>query len=490
METSKQTINIPLCFRILLLLLLSHIAASSTIVTSLPGFNGTLPFSLETGYVGVGDMDDVQLFYYFVESQRNPAQDPLMLWLTGGPGCSCLSAFFYESGLQRWLTNVAFKRIYMDSDAPVGTGFSYSESQEGYYVDDYKSAKQIYEFLRKWLKSHPEFLENNLYIGGDSYSGIIVPMVVQEIIDGNELGRQPYMNLKVNEPNLELEFSFNLANFKLNIVLCSTFGIGNVPSYGYILGNPVTDSYVDDNSRIPFAYRLTLISEDLYRAAKASCNGDYVNIDNEDCKLNMEAIDELILDINLVQVLEPYCEDTPPRPHEGKWRQRSLKEHPKDPLRLQPIGPAYFCRYLYVLSEIWANNETVQEALNVRSGTVGVWQRCNGSLAYTKDVTSTIAYHQNLTAASLRALIYSGDHDMSVPHIGTQQWINTLNLTLSNVWRAWFVDAQVAGYVRRFTKDNYALTYATVKGAGNLAPEYKQKECYTMIDRWFAYYPL
>ncbi|XP_028084255.1 serine carboxypeptidase-like 18 isoform X3 [Camellia sinensis] len=416
-------------------------------------------------------MDDVQLFYYFVESQRNPAQDPLMLWLTGGPGCSCLTAFFYESGpvyfefegykgglptlrLNEYTWTQRANILYVD--APVGTGFSYSESQEGYYVDDYKSAKQIYEFLRKWLKSHPEFLENNLYIGGDSYSGIIVPMVVQEIIDGNELGRQPNMNLK-----------------------------------GYILGNPVTDSYVDVNSRIPFAHRLTLISEDLYWAAKASCNGDYVNIDNEDCELNMEAIDELILDIKFAHVLEPYCGYASPRPHEGKWRQRSLKEHPKDPLRLQPIGPAYFCQdYLYVLSEIWANNETVQEALNVRSGTVGVWQRCNGSLAYTKDVTSTIAYHQNLTAASLRALIYSGDHDMSVPYIGTQQWINTLNLTLSNVWRAWFVDAQVAGYVRRFTKDNYALTYATVKGAGNLAPEYKQKECYTMIDRWFAYYPL
>ncbi|KAI8017805.1 hypothetical protein LOK49_LG04G00057 [Camellia lanceoleosa] len=29
-----------------------------------------------------------------------------------------------------------------------------------------------------------------------------------------------------------------------------------------------------------------------FEASKASCNGDYVNIDNEDCESNMEAIDE------------------------------------------------------------------------------------------------------------------------------------------------------------------------------------------------------
>ena len=37
---------------------------------------------------------------------------------------------------------------------------------------------------------------------------------------------------------------------------------------GYLLGNPVTDSYIDDNSRIPFVHRVNLISDELYKVIK------------------------------------------------------------------------------------------------------------------------------------------------------------------------------------------------------------------------------
>jgi hypothetical protein len=30
------------------------------------------------------EAEDVQLFYYFIKSQRNSKDDPLLLWLTGG----------------------------------------------------------------------------------------------------------------------------------------------------------------------------------------------------------------------------------------------------------------------------------------------------------------------------------------------------------------------------------------------------------------------
>lgn len=49
-------------------------------------------------YVEVGEKEDVVLFYYFVESERNPADDPLLIWIAGGPGCSTLRSFFFQIG--------------------------------------------------------------------------------------------------------------------------------------------------------------------------------------------------------------------------------------------------------------------------------------------------------------------------------------------------------------------------------------------------------
>ncbi|KAF9626075.1 hypothetical protein IFM89_030743 [Coptis chinensis] len=336
-------------FHVLVLAWSGAAVSSGFTVRSLPGFKGPLPFHLETGYVGVGEGGDVQLFYYFIHSERNPKEDPLVLWLVGGPRCTALHGITYEIGplyFKAADSNGSLPNLVLNPDswtqvanvifldAPVGTGFSYWRTAERFLISDTISARHTNQFLQNWLTDHPQFLSNPLYIGGDSYSGIVIPVIVEELINGIEAGKEPQFNFK-----------------------------------GYFLGNPLTSPYLENDAQIPFAHRMGLISEELYEM------------------------------------------------------------------------------YGYMLSEEWANDERVRKALHIREGTIEEWVRCDRDSPYEFDirVRTTIEYHRNISSRGYRSLIYSGDHDMIVPHISTESWIRSLNLSIADDWHPWFVNREIAG---------------------------------------------
>ncbi|PIA29427.1 hypothetical protein AQUCO_06000059v1 [Aquilegia coerulea] len=454
---------------LLLFLRFSGVAVSQSIIQSLPGFVGALPFELETGYVSVDDSNDVQLFYYFVKSENNPTEDPLIVWFTGGPGCSVLTALMFENGplyFKHAKYNGSLPTLMLNPnswtkisnilyvDAPVGTGFSYSRSLEGSFTSDTKSAKQSYIFIRKWLMHHPEFFSNPLYICGDSYAGMVVPIIVQDISDGIEIGHKPSINLK-----------------------------------GYLLGNPATDRHAELNSQIHFFHHMGILSDELLESAKKHCKGEYVKVDpsNVQCIKDLQAVSQCTAKLNPSHILEPSCGQVWTPKCKKIIRDRNLLEKNlcSNLISLPPI-PLLKCRnYGHMLSYYWANNDGVRKALNVRKGTVQEWTRCNlDGINYLKNVKTSTGYHLSISKRHYRSLIYSGDHDANVPFFNTQTWIRSLNYSIIDEWRPWFVDGQIGG--------TYAnqMTFATVKGGGHTAPEYRPNECFNMFKRWLSYEPL
>ncbi|XP_048336279.2 serine carboxypeptidase-like 13 [Ziziphus jujuba] len=450
---------------LLVLLLFGSTALCGSIIKTLPGFPGILPFKLETGYIKV---ESSEFFYYFVESQRNPSKDPLILHQLGGPGCSGLNGFFsqigplvfnsstYEATLPSLqLASYSWTEIssVIFIDAPIGTGFSYSTNPEDYFLSsDTNTGWIVNKFMRKWLEDHLEFKENPFFVGGDSYGGLLAPIYVREILEGNKMGQEPFINLK-----------------------------------GYYVGSAHTDTDIEENSKIPYVYRMGLISDDLYERAKESCGGNYVNVDatNTNCLNDLAKIDQCTKHINEHHILRTYCEQFAVQSKKDNQIQARRSTEEMIWCEENIRGLAF---------ENWANNKRVQDALQVRKGTSKKWHRCNiedvSEGTYIYDVKSGIGYNKNLTNSSIEVLVYLGDHELVIPHISAEQWIKSLNLTVHNDWRPWYTADQVAGYTMTYKNFNYRLTYATVKGAGHSPTEYKRKECFGMIQRWMNNSPL
>ena len=49
------------------------------------------------GFIELDNEGDY-LFYWLFPSQESPSNNPFVVWLTGGPGCSSELAIFYENG--------------------------------------------------------------------------------------------------------------------------------------------------------------------------------------------------------------------------------------------------------------------------------------------------------------------------------------------------------------------------------------------------------
>jgi len=136
------------------------------------------------------------------------------------------------------------------------------------------------------------------------------------------------------------------------------------------------------------------------------------------------------------------------------------------------IGPEF--------GQMWLDNQQVQQALHVTAAGVSSWEVCGG-VDYSKTVTSLLGLYPSLIKA-YKVLVYSGDVDACVPYNGSEEWTRNLGFPVSDAWRPWLVDEQVAGYVTVYNANSF--TFLTVKGAGHMVPQYQPEAALAMIGRW------
>ncbi|KAL8171849.1 hypothetical protein V2J09_023653, partial [Rumex salicifolius] len=463
------------------------------LITKIPGFSGTFPSKHYSGYITINGAKTVKakhLYYYFVESERKPSIDPLVLWLNGGPGCSSFDGFVYEHGpfnfkpgkkngslpllqLNPYSWSKVSNIIYLDS--PAGVGFSYSYNETTYKTGDYQTALDTHAFLLKWLKQYRKFAQNPFYIAGESFGGIYVPTLANEVVKG--------IKAKVT-PNI---------NFK-----------------GYMIGNGVVgDSKYDTDSIVSFAHGMGLISDDLYNKMLSTCG---VNLDQDtpECDNSTDEFNMKIKGLNMYDILEP-CYHKPGDLFNSRlpesFQQLGQTKRPL-PVRTRMFGRAWpfqtavndglvlswpelfqdaVNRRVDVpctsdeIASAWLNDASVRKAIHAKSrNTIGTWSLCM-KIEYYHDAGSMIVYHKRLTSQGYRALIYSGDHDMCVPFTGTEEWTKSLGYKVVDTWRPWIVNGQIAGYLQGYQNN---LTFLTIKGAGHTVPEYKPQEALEFYSRW------
>lgn len=456
------------------------------LVTQLPGLDFKPDFKHYSGYLnGTGDR---KLHYWFVESERSPSEDPLVVWMNGGPGCSSLLGFLTEQGpftltksdsshltLNPYRWNQVANVLFLE--APAGVGFSYRENSEDLSTDDNQVARDNHQALKDFYLRYPQFVSNPLFITGESYAGIYVPTLSVEILrnspdinlQGFAIGNGYLDQDKLGNSLLLFGYFHGLYGQKTwnNLIksCCSYNSTGNTRSSDIFstLGrnggcSPVTNLSKECKKAVEIAYK--------------AISADDLNMYNlyQDCDFPEEA------ENGLRERLELGPWSTHRIYHDRKLVRRTLglntsklavNEEDEDP---PCTNDNYLRRYL--------NQQSVRKALHIPSN-VAKWTSCSTEVGqtYTNVYKTVKPLVLELLKAGKRGLIYNGDVDMACNFLGDEWFVDELGLPVVSEYTEWHLKNQVAGYVKHFD----GLVFATVKGSGHMVPTDKPAAALSLI---------
>ncbi|KAI8539745.1 hypothetical protein RHMOL_Rhmol09G0206600 [Rhododendron molle] len=390
------------------------------------------------GYYKIENSHAARMFYFFFES-RNSKKDPVVIWLTGGPGCSSELAMFYENGPFNIAKNMslgwneygwdkASNLLYVDQ--PIGTGFSYSSDKRDIRHNEDGVSNDLYDFLQAFFKEHPEYVENDFYITGESYAGHYIPAFAARVHRGNKAKQGIHINLK-----------------------------------GFAIGNGLTDPLIQYRAYTDYALDMGIIKKSQYNRINKvlpvcetaiklcgtdgtiSCVASYFV-----CNSIFSSIMAIAGDVNYYDVRKK-CEGS-------------------------------LC-YDFSNMEQFLNQNTVREAL-------GVGEIDFVSCSPTVYQAMLVDWMRNLEVGipalledGIKLLVYAGEYDLICNWLGNSRWVHAMEWTGQKEFVASpEVSFEVDGSEAGILKSQGPLSFLKVHDAGHMVPMDQPKAALEMLKRW------
>ncbi|OMO82857.1 Peptidase S10, serine carboxypeptidase [Corchorus capsularis] len=395
-------------------------------------------FGHHAGYFKLPHTKSARMFYFFFES-RNSKNDPVVIWLTGGPGCSSELALFYENGPFHLSKNLSL--VWNDYgwdkasnilfvDQPTGTGFSYTSDEDDIRHDETGVSNDLYDFLQEFFKAHPQYVKNDFYITGESYAGHYIPAFAVRVHQGNKAKEGIHVNFK-----------------------------------GFAIGNGLTNPEIQYQAYPDYALNTSLITQADYISIKkqvpscvqairncGSAGGDACMDSYQICNNVFNSIMGVAGDINYYDIRKQ-CEGN-------------------------------LC-YDFSDVETFLNQKSVRDALGV--GEIE-FVSCS-SVVYEAMI---LDWMKNLEVGipalledGIKVLIYAGEYDLICNWLGNSKWVHAMKWSGQKEFGAaptvpFVVDGSEAGQL----KSHGPLAFLKVHDAGHMVPMDQPKASLQMLQSW------
>jgi hypothetical protein len=472
------------------------------LVDALPGWDAPLLSKTYAGYIEVGSKDNATKMYehyLFFESEGDPTKDPIIMWTNGGPGASSFFGSFSELG-PYYLTDAslktdAYKRtgvptLFENSyrwsrlggllirNLPPPIGFSYCDpagpSGDGYSCgpwNDTSVAKHSYDFMKNWMEAFPEYKGRDLFLTGESYAGVYIPMLAREIMNNGGALAAQLRGLAVGDG-------------------CTT-GLGCLPHRGPLF-------------EVEFFHGHGQFSDKTYREIKSVCSEAELldGVKDIDCKKALDQMDRE-KGYNFEYSLYDECYDFALSNHQRRWDERlrfgpptvrhrtaaaQTQSAPQASQKWHMDGSP--CGGTDVLP-YWTNATAVKKALHVAenahffTGDNGVGFTYEGDEPDVRTWYKEIASYNAKVPPSkaVRVLIYNGDTDPGLNSFVGENWTAGLGIPPKQSWRPWTRDGKIkmGGFVTRYAGN---FDFLTIRGSGHMVPEYKPEAAFVFLQHF------